>query len=109
MTIDDKTLGIVFTVLALLISLAGMLYTRKRNAQLDAKQAAFDSKNDAGEDTSLRMDLKYIMRGVDDIRVDQQRMREDMGHMAERITRCEESCKSAHRRLDEHIKMHPPD
>lgn len=37
------------------------------------------------------------------------RLRDEMGTMADRLTRVEESAKQAHKRLDEHIKMHPPD
>ena len=108
-TIDDKSLGIIFTAIALMISILTTINTRKRNAALDAKAATLEAKTEAGEDTGLKMDVKYIMRGVDDIRLDQQRMRESMGQMSERITRVEESAKSFHKRLDEHLKIHPPD
>jgi hypothetical protein len=41
--------------------------------------------------------------------VAQQRMQDDMGRISERVTRVEEVAKSAHKRLDEHINMHPPE
>jgi predicted phage-related endonuclease len=107
MTIDEKAIPWIISALALLVSFAGYLYMRKRNIKLDARQAAIDAKQaeaaakkDVGAEIGMQLDLAYIKRGVDDIRVDQQRMREDMGQMSERITRCEESCKSAHKRLD---------
>lgn len=93
MTIDEKVIPWALAAFTVLLGLLNWLRIRKKDTQ---------KESDTG--TELRVDVKYIMRGVDDIRIDQQRMREEMGSQAERITRAEESCKSAHHRLDEHLK-----
>lgn len=62
-----------------------------------------DVCRDAGADAGMRLDLDYIKRGVDDIRREQRDMRDDIGRMSDRLARVEESAKSAHKRLDEHI------
>lgn len=59
-----------------------------------------DRQKDAREDAELESDIKYIARGVDDIRLEQRAQREQMGAMSERLTRVEESSKQAHKRLD---------
>lgn len=86
MTIDDKAVGWIIAGLGVLIALLTWLRYRRQ-----------DFRQDGG----MRTDIEYIKRGVDDIRVDQQRMREDMSRMAERVARVEG-------RLEDHI-MHPPD
>jgi hypothetical protein len=57
-------------------------------------------RQDGAEDGELRASVKYIRDGVDDLRVEirSQGQRYDM--LAERVTRVEESAKSAHRRID---------
>ena len=94
MTIDEKVIPWLIAAFAAAMALLGWLRTRR---------------GDIRQEGALRLDLEYIKRAVDDIRVDQQRTREDMSRMSERVTRVEESCKSAHHRLDEYIKNHPPD
>lgn len=68
-----------------------------------------DVTAEVATDTGMKFDIEYIKRGVDSIQVVQQRMQDDIGRVSERVTRVEEVAKSAHRRLDEYINMHPPD
>jgi hypothetical protein len=57
-------------------------------------------KVDAAGDAELRSDIKYIARGVEDIRVDMKAQEKRHGELSERVTRVEESTKSAHKRID---------
>lgn len=98
MTIDDKTLGMILAGLGGLLTLLAWLRTRRK-----------DTQQDAGADAGLRLDVDYIKRGVDTIQVDLRQMRENVGELSVRVARCEESCKSAHRRIDEHVKMSATD
>ena len=59
-----------------------------------------DVRGDARADAEIESDIKYIARGVDDIRLEQRAQREQMGVISERLTRVEESAKQAHKRLD---------
>lgn len=61
-----------------------------------------DVTAEAGAGAGLRIDLEYIKRGVDDIKIEQRGMREDFGRLSERVARVEG-------RLEDHINMHPPD
>ena len=109
MTIDDKVIPWVIAGVGVFFTGLSLWYSRRKDARQAVQMATQAVAQEAKADASVRMDLEYIKRGVDDIRVDQQRMREDMGRMAERVTRVEESCKSMHHRLDQHINLHPPD
>lgn len=49
---------------------------------------------------TIGTDMEYVKRGIDDIRLEQRALRQDMSELAERITRVEESSKQAHKRMD---------
>lgn len=59
-----------------------------------------DTKDDASKDASLRTDMEYIKRGVDDVRVEQKLQGQRFDSLTERVTRVEESAKQAHYRLN---------
>jgi hypothetical protein len=94
MTIDEKTVSWIIAGLGVLVAILTWLRTRRQ---------------DFCQDGGMRVDLEYIKRGVDRISVDMQRMQTDLGEQAVRLARVEESAKQAHKRLDEHLKLHPPD
>ena len=89
MTIDEKVIPWIIAGAGVILAALTWWRTRKKDVQ-----------QDAGANAGLRMDINYIKRGVDDIRIDQKCMREDVGKLSERVVRVEESCKSAHHRLD---------
>jgi hypothetical protein len=59
-----------------------------------------DVAGDASKDAELRTNMEYIKRGIDDVRVEQKVQGQRFDQLSERVTRVEESTKSAHRRLD---------
>ena len=56
------------------------------------------------EDGELRANTEYIKKRVDDVLLEQRDLNRTINSHAERLTRVEESVKSAHQRMDEHIK-----
>ena len=60
-----------------------------------------DTRGDAAERAETRAMLTSIMGGVDDLRVDNRAMREEVQRMAVELARVDQSAKSAHRRLDD--------
>ena len=66
-----------------------------------------DIASDASVEAILKVDINYIKEGIDDIKSEQHRTADNMGRLAERVTRVEESVKSAHRRLDQHLGTYP--
>lgn len=59
-----------------------------------------DGKTDGQELASIKGNLDYIARGIDDIRLEQKDQARKIDSQNERLIRTEESTKSAHRRLD---------
>lgn len=59
-----------------------------------------DVRSDAEIETTLRTDMEYLKRGVDDIRIEQRAQGQRMDALVERVTRVEESSKQAHKRID---------
>ena len=49
----------------------------------------------------MASDIGYIKAGVDDLKRENRETRTDVRELSERVTRCEESSKQAHRRIDE--------
>lgn len=49
----------------------------------------------------IASDIGYIKAGVDDLKRENRETRHDVGELSTRVARCEESCKQAHRRIDE--------
>ena len=93
MTIDIKDLVTGLSAAAAVVSIVSLIVTLRRNGRKDVQEETQGVSD-------IRNDLKYISRGVDDIRVEQRAQRDEMGRINERVTRCEESGKQAHKRLD---------
>ena len=93
MTVDSKDLVTVVSVTAAIVSIVSLVVTLRRAGRKEIKE-------DAECESDMRSELKYIARGVDNIQLEQRAQREEMGKIAERLTRCEESAKQAHKRLD---------
>lgn len=66
-----------------------------------ARDSRKDDKSDAAASATLRADVDYIKRGVDDIRLEQKAQATDISSLCERVAKVEESAKSAHHRLDD--------
>ncbi|WP_138090809.1 hypothetical protein [Halalkalibacterium halodurans] len=60
-----------------------------------------DVKSDATESAVVRTKLDAIGQGVESIRIDLKANEMRMSEISERVTRVEESTKSAHRRIDQ--------
>lgn len=58
-------------------------------------------KEDGTKDGEIKATLAYISKGVDDIRIDIKANEKRVIELSERVTRVEESTKSAHKRLDD--------
>lgn len=70
-----------------------------------------DTRGDAAERAETKAMLTSIKGGVDDLRVDNRTMREDLRKMAVDLARVDQSAKSAHHRIDDlqrHIHTDAP-
>ena len=49
----------------------------------------------------MASDIGYIKAGIDDLKYENRAVRAEIKDLDERVARCEESTKSAHKRIDE--------
>lgn len=84
---------ISIALISTLIGIAGTIVTMTRNKNKDTKEETEGI-------TKMAQDIKYVSKGVDDIKYDVRDINRNMGEMNEKVIRLEESCKSAHKRID---------
>lgn len=70
------------------------------------KQSA--DKKDAKEDGIMLTEIGYIKAGVDDLKKDNRDMRAEVQLIHDKVSRTDESCKQAHKRIDKLEKFHLP-
>ena len=66
-----------------------------------ARNGKKDTQDDAVQKATMTADLKYIRDGIDEMKVDNRAMKQDVGDLKIKVTEIEQSVKSAHKRLDD--------
>lgn len=87
---NATTIGIICTVIGALVGIFGYKRAFTKDIQAETKEGAI-----------MATKLDFISQGVNNIQVKMEAQENKFGAMSERITRVEESTKSAHKRLDE--------
>ena len=82
--------------LTILIAILGFLISYQ-TYQLNKNK---ESKSDVKQNTRIETQLGHIGKGVDDIRIELKANEKEIGRISERVTRVEESTRSAHKRID---------
>ena len=91
---STATISILCTIAGIALTAFFSYLAFHRNTKKDSA--------DEGENKGVIMsDIGYIKAGVDDLKREQRDQAAAVGRLSERITRCEESCKQAHHRIDE--------
>lgn len=89
-------LAIVASVVSVLAAISGILLGWKGHARTTRHETAAEAR----EDATIKADVEYIKRGVDEMRLEQKDQGRRYDALAERVTRVEESSKQAHHRID---------
>lgn len=89
--------GILTTVITAAVGIAGVLISWLTLARKGKKETEKDGESRG----VMASDIGYIKAGVDDLKRESRETRQSVGELTERVTRCEESCKQAHKRIDE--------
>lgn len=66
-----------------------------------AKNSKKDSDKEIEQRASMTADLKYIRDSVDDIKVENRVIQQDVGNLKIKVIEIEQGVKSAHKRLDD--------
>lgn len=98
-----EQMGLYVGILGGLLGAAGVVVSMLLGISYHRRLKEQDLIDDVSTETTLKVDIDYIKRGIDDIKTEQRRMYEDYSRLSERVIRVEESVKSAHKRLDQHL------
>ena len=90
-------IGAVGCVLSMVFGFVALF----RNKKID------DAKN-GKEGGIVLTELGYIKAGVDDLKKEYRDIRTELQPFYDKVTRVEESCKNAHKRIDKLEKYHQP-
>ena len=88
---------VIISVLSLFVAAFGVGIAWVTLAKSRKKATADEGENKG----ALASDIGYIKAGVDDLKRESRETRHDMGELSTRVAKCEESCKQAHKRIDE--------
>ena len=86
--------GISIALLSSMVGMCATLLTLHNNSKKEARR-------DTEHTTSVREEIKYISKGIEDIKFDTRSLTASLTNMNERLTRAEESIKTAHSRIDQ--------
>ncbi|MBU3176106.1 hypothetical protein KPL47_06955 [Clostridium estertheticum] len=95
------TLTIIISVSGAICAIVGSVLAVSNLFRTSRKEATTEATADAQSTTRLETKLEYIAKGVDDIRLDNKDQNRKINDISDRVTRVEESTKSAHKRMDE--------
>ncbi|MBV4421005.1 hypothetical protein [Clostridium tyrobutyricum] len=98
---NDISVAVIATTVGLICSIVGTFVGYKSFKNETKRNFKQEVSNDAKGDTQLKMQLDYISRGVDDIKLDIKDQNRKISSLIERVARIEESVKSAHHRIDD--------
>lgn len=84
-----------------LCTIAGIILTAAFSFVAFRRNEKKDSRDEGQNMGVIMSELGYIKSSTDDIKREQREQAATVGRLSERITRCEESCKQAHHRIDE--------
>lgn len=90
------TWELAVAVLSVVGCVCGILFGIKNSRRADDKQL----RDDAMSLARIEGKLDSANRGIEDMRVEVRTHGNQIAELGTRITRCEESCKSAHHRID---------
>ena len=91
----------VETIISLVIAFGALLFTALSFKRTETK----DTKETATERATMAADVKYIRTSIDDIKVDNRVIKEDIGALQTKVAKVEQSVESAHKRIDD-MKAH---
>lgn len=101
-----SNMEIIMAILAggsLLTAVISILRTSMRDGNKDAAASA-------QQDEQVKSDVRYLVGKVDEISYEIRRQSDKLSDVDKRLVIVEQSAKSFHKRMDEHVKtMHPPD
>ena len=92
---DISTLAIIISALGLVVTLIFNVISANRNGKQDTEEKATSI-------AVLNSDMGYVKSGIDDIKLKQGATDNILRDLTSKVTKAEDSAKSAHHRIDMH-------
>ena len=93
--------SVLVAIAALLVSVVFGVIGATRNSNVDVKSEIEEAKKEAASSAKIETALNSIMSDTREIKSDQKSLMSDVNELKERVTKQEESLKSAWVRIDE--------
>lgn len=87
------------TVVAIAVPLIALIFT----ALAYRRNSEHDTAEDASERATMSADIKYIRSSIDDIKLDNREIKNNVSDLQTRVAKVEQSVDSAHKRLDDYM------
>lgn len=87
---------VVMSILAIAGTLSGIVIGWKGNARTNRNETITDTSRDV----KLQVDVEYIKRGIDDLKVEQRLQGQQYDELSKQVIKVDESTRSAHKRID---------
>jgi uncharacterized membrane protein len=94
-------MAVLVSVMSVVAAISGICLGWSARGREKKKEIKAETKAETETTTSLKLDVEYIKRGVDDIRMELRAQGQKVDELTERVIRVEESTKQAHKRIDE--------
>lgn len=102
---NEVTIGVICTVIGTAIGIYTAVSYAKRETKQEItnkeKEDKEEVKEEASCNTRIETKIDYIGKDINDIKMDFRAQATKISRIEERVTRVEESAKSAHKRIDE--------
>lgn len=87
----------VETIVAIAVPVIALIFTVLSFSRMTKK----DTKEDASERATMSADIKYIRTSIDDIKLDNRAIKNELSDLQKTVARVEQSVESAHKRIDD--------
>ena len=96
------TTGEIFSLCAVALAVVTLILTSVRDSRARRRENADDVEDTTQTIADIKADTRYTARKVAEISDDVKNLRGELSEVSRRVTVCEESGKSAHKRIDGH-------
>ena len=86
----------IIALLSVLVAVLSLVYTFSRGKRMDVSA-----------DAQLKSDVGYIKARIDEVVKDQKELADNVGDLSERVAKCEEGIRQAHKMIDEILCRSP--
>lgn len=96
----NAIIAISCSIIGAILGILGFVRICKKDTKEEIKDAKQETKEEISNSTRIETKLDYIGKDISDIKLDFRTHANEISEIKQRVTRVEESAKSAHHRID---------